>query len=118
MNTPLAICSFNMHRFNNGFHYLQELTAVHDIIFIQEYWLMRDDLCKINKLNDEFILYGKSAMEDKCASGVPVGRPFGGVGVLVKKCLDSCVKLCGVDDNGRVIAIRLGVPSVLIEPVT
>ena len=114
MNTPLAICSFNMHGFNNGFHYLQELTAVHDIIFIQEHWLMKDDLCKINKLNDKFIFYGKSAMEDKCASGVLVGRPFGGVGVLVNKCLDSCVKLCGVDDNGRVIAIRFTCNGKLI----
>ena len=76
-----------MHGFNNGHPVLKDLCAENDFIFVQEHWLMSSHLSKFNNMHDNFLFYGVSAMDSACSKGILRGRPFGGVGVLVRKYL-------------------------------
>ena len=103
----LTVCSFNMHGFNNSSFYLKDLCLVNDIIFVQEHWLLSDQLTKFDAISKEFNFFGVSAMDDICAQGILRGRPFGGVGVLVRKTYSKFISLIGFHYDNRVVAIKL-----------
>ena len=46
-------------------------------------------------------------MDEKCSEGLLVGRPFGGVGVFIRKNLCHFVKFCSSDQEGRVICVKV-----------
>jgi exonuclease III len=102
----LNICSYNMHGFNNGNSFLKVLCNDNDILFVQEHWLLSQHLAKLNNINNDFIVYGVSAMDAASSRGILRGRPFGGVGVLIHKSLSKFVSFCGVHQDNRAIAIR------------
>lgn len=87
----VSFCSFNLHGFDNSKAYLNVLLKTHDVTFVQEHWLTNDNLLKLYNLNYEFVAYGKSAMDEKCSSGILKGRPFGGVAVMWNKKLDNVI---------------------------
>ena len=77
---------------------LQCLINSFDLCFIQEHWLHRDHLHKINNISSEFLSGGMD-------SGVLLqGRPFGGCSILYRKSLASFIsplvscsnRFCGV----------------------
>jgi len=57
-------------------------------IFIQENWLTNENLHKLNIFNG-YTFYGCSAMNEVVYKSVLQGRPFGGVGILIKSNLCS-----------------------------
>ena len=103
----LNIATLNLNGFKNSCSYLQELLLSHDIIFVQKHWLLSCELHLLQDINNDFVVFAKSSMDDKIAHGLLVGRPFGGVAVLVRKQLSHCVSFCGCDDDGCVIYIKL-----------
>ena len=106
--TELKICSFNMHGFNNGVSMTNLLCNNHDLIFLQEHWLIADDLSKLNSINSNFCSFGLSSMNHKIASDILVGRPFGGVAVLWKKSLSCRIKILDCDyANGRYFSVSI-----------
>lgn len=47
-------------------------------------------------------------MDKKAASGILVGRPFGGVSIMCRKNLSSCIQILECDDSeGRFISLKL-----------
>ena len=87
---------------------VKSLCDTHDIILLQEHWLLTSNLHKINQINSNFQCYSLSAMDNKVASGILVGRPFGGVAILWNKKLSNCVNILDSDDtDGRFISIKL-----------
>jgi len=72
---------------------------MYDMIFIQEHWLIPSELYKIKLLSNEYVLFGKSAMDDILSCGMLRGRPFGGVSILLKQSLLSAVKDSVVDSR-------------------
>jgi len=103
----LSIGTFYMHGFHSSCVYLKDLLNSHDIMFVQEHWLIKDNLNKFNTLNSDVVVYAKSAMDVGCSSGTLAGRPYGGVAVLWNKKLGSSVNYCGSDDYGRVLCISV-----------
>ena len=103
----LKCCSYNMHGFYNGISMLHSLCESHDIVCVQEHWLHNYEFSKFSDWCPEFNVYGISAMNDKVASGILVGRPFGGVAVLWKKNKNFVVKFLQSDDNGRYLVMSL-----------
>ena len=98
---PLRCCTFNCRGWNNGLLSLQCLINSFDLCFIQEHWLHRDHLHKINNVSSEFLSVSVSGMD----SGVLLqGRPFGGCSILYRKSLASFIsplvscsnRFCGV----------------------
>jgi hypothetical protein len=95
-----------MHGFSNGASFLKELCLGNDVIFVQEHWLLTAHLTKLNDISSDFIFYGVSAMGDACAQGIVRGRPYGGVGVLVRKTYSKFISLCGYHQDSRAVAIK------------
>src|SRR3989442_12753511 len=61
----------------------------------------------------EFNCYGISSMNSKLAQGLLVGRPFGGVAIMWKKCLNFPMKIIDSDEEGRYLAISLNINQKL-----
>ena len=73
----LSLLCFNLHGFNQGELYLQEVcsAAKHDVIFIQEHWLTPDNLVKLKSISCNYFVYGKSAMESALSKSFLRSRP-------------------------------------------
>ena len=94
-SNSLKIVTFNMHGFNQGQSAIAELIDREspDIFMLQEHWLTPANLCKYDMFSDYFS-FGCSAMAKQVESGLLVGRPFGGVIIMVKMTCAILQKLC------------------------
>ena len=94
----LSLYSYSAHGFNQATPLLSSLCNSKDTfnssscIFLQELWLTPDNMYKIDKFSDNYMFYGISAMEHKVSTSVLIGRPSGGVGVLVKNSLAKLIR--------------------------
>ena len=106
--SDLKICSFNMHGFNNGLSMTRSLCLSHDIILIQEHWLLNCDLDKLNLIDLNFTSTALSSMNTKAAEGIISGRPFGGVAILWNKSLTKYInKIDSEDNSGKCLSMKL-----------
>jgi len=104
--SEVKIVSYNMHGYKQGSVLLPTLCKDFKIIFLQEHWLLPDDLDKIEHLtNMDFVCFSKSAMDSRICSGVLAGRPYGGMSILVHKSLSTCVKCIAKRDRFIVLSI-------------
>ena len=89
-NSSLSIVSFNMHGFNQGLHAVENIIDTYhpDAFLLQEHWLTPANLVKFDVFSN-YYMFGCSAMCNAVESGMLVGRPYGGVAVLIKKSLRS-----------------------------
>lgn len=81
----LRFVSYNMHGWNNGLSYLQQLEKQHDIMFLCEHWLLPQNLDVLLNFNTEFAAHAVSGITDFDAFACKGGRPYGGLGVLWRK---------------------------------
>ena len=65
----------------------------HDIVMLQETWLYDDELFLLNNVHCQFNGAGTSAMD--LQSKIIKGRPYGGVGFLIRK---SVFQFCTVKE--------------------
>jgi len=97
-----------MHGYNSGLSMVKSLCLNFDIIMLQEHWLLTNNLSKLDNIDSNFQCCSISAMDNKAASGILVGRPFGGVAVLWRKSLSNRIKIvCSDDIDGRYISLKL-----------
>ena len=107
ISDSLRVASLNLHGLKNSWHYLQQLLDGHDLLFVQEHWLHTCELDYLQKLHNDFIVYGKSAMDEKDQLGLTKGRPFGGIAVFIRKSISNFVSVVGFDDDSRIICVWL-----------
>lgn len=67
-----------------------------DILLLQETWLLRRDLCRLNNLHGSYLGRGKSSVPD---NQILQGRPYGGLAILWKKKLSSNVSFIDCDKD-------------------
>jgi Reverse transcriptase (RNA-dependent DNA polymerase) len=103
----LNIVTYNIHGFKQNWSYLQDRTQFNDIIFVQEHWLLSDELNLLGNINNDFVVFAKSSMNAKCEKGLLKGRPFGGVAVLVRRKFSREVNFSGSDNDGRIICVKI-----------
>jgi len=111
MSDSISVSCYNMYGFNNGSILLSDLLKSVDILAIEEHWLSPGDLRKIVKFSDDFEGVAWSAMHEKIESGFLVGRPFGGLGLLVRKSLNLNISLIDIMDNCRCAAVNCLFPN-------
>jgi len=80
-------------------------------IAVQEHCLAPYNLDCIINFNSEFQCLGWSSMTEKLISGFLVGRPFGGLGLLIRKSLNIKVSVIDIMQNCRVAALYLNFPK-------
>ena len=103
----LSIASYNMFGFHNGLSMLYDLCGSHSIIGVQEHWLRGDELIKLSRVHPDFNFYGASGMHKALSTALLRGRPFGGVGILWHRSLNSFITPIAKSDDGRCIAVKL-----------
>ena len=70
---------------------IQQLCKSHDFIFIQEIWLFSYELSMLSNISSEFEGIGLSAIDESYS--IIQRRPYGGVGILIRKSIRSCINL-------------------------
>ena len=66
-----------------SFPELQKLCDINDIVFLQEHWLLPDELHLLNNIHFDFFSYGLSAVD--ISRYLLVGRPYVGTVILYRK---------------------------------
>jgi len=101
----LTLTTYNLHGFNQGKVLLPELCKFSDIILLQEHWLYDDELHLLDEVDVGFLSVGSSAMSTSSQCRVRHGRPFGGVGIMVRKSLLPVFKCVALRDRFAVINV-------------
>lgn len=103
----LRLSSFNLHGFNQGFDMLKSLASVHDIIFVQEHWLVPSDFVKLHDLFDklDMLCIASSPMGNIVSKGILRGRPFGGLCIAMKKGFCTSMKCIVASENFIIVQI-------------
>ena len=95
---------------------MNKLMQICEVLFVQEHWLNDDGLRRLQSDMEEVIIHGKSGMID---NELLLGRPYGGVGIIVKRTLVCSINPVNVD-NSRIFACTIklnGGPSLLLVNV-
>jgi exonuclease III len=100
----VSIATFNMHGFKQGAPCLTELLGAHDVICIQEHWLMPNDLERLN-ICSNFIVFAVSSMDRVIEKSILRGRPFGGLAIFINKRFANNIKL--IDSSDRFLMITI-----------
>ena len=105
MTNVLSTSSYNCKNIKSSIDNVMQLCDVNDIVFLQETWLTHDELyvMKSPSLHPDFFADGVSAMDTSC--GMIKVRPFGGIGILWRKSIGSCIHTHKYNDS-RVMAIE------------
>jgi len=103
----LTTVSYNMHGFNQGFSTVRDLifSISPDVIMLQEHWLTPANLCKFDKLFPTYFSFGSSAMVSCIEQGPLMGRPYGGVMILLKNELRAFIRTVHASD--RCVIVKL-----------
>jgi len=97
MASRLALTTYNMFGFNQGYPLLCSICDSADIIMLQEHWLPPFDLHTLDNVSSDFTGFASSAMSQAVTSDILKSRPYGGVAFLIRnntackvKCLCKC----------------------------
>lgn len=108
LSDGISVCSYNCRSFKNSLPSVNMLCARHDIVLIQEHWLIPDDLPLLNNAHMDFISVGLSAMD--LSAGMLVGRPFGGTAILFRKCFADKITIVETNES-RITGIQINTES-------
>ena len=88
----LRLCSFNCRSLKSSINEIQHLCDLHDIIFLQEHWLLPFELDLLGHV--DFYGFGLSAVDP--TADMLVSRPFGGTAVLYDKKTTQLCQNCRI----------------------
>jgi len=114
-HSNLALRSFNCRSVRSSVDEVYSLCQKYDLVFLQEHWLLPHDLNFMSSIHPNFLAFVHSLVGT--FSGILVGRPYGGTGILYRKSLSSCIAPTDTLDGWLTVIIfqsRLG-PILLIS---
>ena len=114
-NKHLRIVSYNMHGFFQGIETVKEIitsSLCPDVLLIQEHWLTPSNLSLFSENTSTHYAFGVSAMADRVTRGPLVGRPYGGVSILINNELHAVTEC--VFCTERFVVIRVGTVVIII----
>ena len=85
----LRLITYNMHGFNQEKELLKDMCdeLLADLFLLQEHWLHPDLLYYLSNLSTAYTCFSSSGMADVVSTQILLGRPFGGVAIMVKNSL-------------------------------
>ena len=75
------ICTFTCRSVKNPV--IAELCSMHDVVLLQEHWLLPAELPMLSNIHSDFHSYSLSAVD--LSADILIGRPFGGTAILFRK---------------------------------
>lgn len=115
-NKKLRIVSFNCRSVKNCIPVIAQLCNTHDIVLLQEHWLLPHDLPLLSNIHPDFYSHALSAVD--LASDILVGRPYGGTCILYRKAFTDKIHVSYTDVSRiAAIVIDLDVGPLLIANV-
>ena len=104
-NVTIKIACFNCKGLRSSLHDVKSLCETHDLVFLQETWLMPHNMSILHSIHDSFYGDGVSAVNTE--NGILVGRPYEGVAILWHKSLNICVKIIKDKNDSRLMGILI-----------
>lgn len=100
----LTIATYNCHGLGSGrLEYINKLAEVNDFLFLQEHWMLSDQINTFGRKVNSMHVHGVSGMKEH---ELLEGRPYGGCAILWKKSL--VCKVTPVDvESKRVCAVHV-----------
>lgn len=92
----LRIASLNCRSLKNSHRDVMSLCDAHDVVFLQETWLLPHDLGSLASFHPDFLGFGTSAVET--SAGVLSGRPYGGMAFLWRRDLAEHINIHSYED--------------------
>ena len=97
MNDTISFCSFNCRSLKYSLPAIHNLCCSHDIVLLQEHWLIPNDLHLLNSVHPDFLSVGQSAVD--LSHDLLIGRPYGGTAILYNKQLRDKLSFVTTDES-------------------
>lgn len=101
---PLRLSSHNCCSIRNSLPEVVRLCSENDVVFLQEHWLVKQNLDYLKTISNDYDAFGVSPID--LAENILVGRPKGGVAVMWRKSLGDAIRAVDFDDP-RIIGLRM-----------
>ena len=106
---PLRFVSFNCSGVKHVIRDVRSICSHHDVVILQETWLLPKDLTFLNSIDKDFLSFGTSAVDT--TTGVLIGRTYGGMAFLWRRDLD--VKFNSIDyGDSRLLGLEIKIAGV------
>jgi exonuclease III len=115
-DNSLRICTLNCRSLKSSMQDVNRLCESHDIVCLQEHWLLPSELGLLNNIHSDFYSSGSSAVD--ITGDILVGRPYGGTAILYRKTLCNLVSIFPTS-NLRVTGVKMctGIGPLLLITV-
>jgi len=77
---------------------------MHDIVLLQEHWLLPFDFGFLSDINDAFLAFGLSAVD--IGSDILNGRPYGGTAILYGKQFAKLISIIATNE-ARLCCVKI-----------
>jgi hypothetical protein len=114
--TELRIGTLNCEGFRRSEFFIHIILSEFDCLCLQETWLLRDNIARMNSLDSNYLAYAKSGVDEEAE--ILQGRPYGGVGILFHKRLAPFIQPLPIDSAracGIILKCNMSVKIVLIS---
>jgi exonuclease III len=106
----IRIVTYNCQNIKTSVDEVRELCRHHEIVFLQETWLLESQLTFLSGIDLNFHAKGISSMD--LNSGILSGRPYGGLGILWSKKLGGLCKPVIYGNDSRLLGLELTINTV------
>ena len=103
-SNSLTLCTFNCRSAKSSINEIASLCQSCDVVFLQEHWLLHNELDILSNIHPDFLSLGHSSVD--ASQGLLLGRPFGGTCILYNKALSNLVVFVETS-NPRISALML-----------
>ena len=111
-NCLLSVCSFNCRSLKLNEIVISDLCSHHDIVLLQEHWLMPHELYMLNQIHSDFSGTGISAIDTSL--DVVCGRPYGCTAILFRKSIATNISIVA-SNNRRITGIDITTSSGTVQ---
>ena len=116
LHSDVSICTFNCRSIKSSTMEVKNLCESHDIVAIQEHWLLPFELDILSNIHVDFLSAVTSAVN--ISKNVLVGRPYGGTAILYNKKFASSVTVIDtLESRCTAIILHTNVGPVLLVNV-
>ena len=85
------VCTFNCRSVKYTLPEVQRLCDDHDLVALQEHWLLPNELAILSNVHRDFLACGSSAVD--VSDKILIGRPYGGTAILYRKILADRISI-------------------------